>query len=163
MRKYNIAGKICIACFMLGVLIYLPMFTNKPHLVYGLILAPAGVIAGVFLTATSIGEGYWIFILASPPAIFLMGALFWYLLMMRAGGGYAMAVLVGLLSGTLSHFLCWYILILSNFLLHPQDGINPLLALQASLIYSFFSVLFLGPLTAGWSVVAALIFKRVKG
>lgn len=47
---------------------------------YGLINALLGLIVGVFIELTAIGDGYSVFVIAAPISAFLIGGLFWKLI-----------------------------------------------------------------------------------
>lgn len=137
---------------------------NKPHFLYGVLFAPIGLIVGIYLYITSIGDGYFIFIVTAPLAAFITGSFFWFLINRRKNAGYFPAVAAGILSGTVSHWLCWLITILVTIVILPgskEDIIPPLQAIFAAGVYSVFSILFFGLFTVGWGVLAAVITGAV--
>ena len=136
----------------------------KKSLAYGLLCIPIGLAVGIHLTVSALGDGYNVFIIAAPLAILLTGMLCWKIIMARLT--YPRALLTGLLTGTLSHWLCWYMLLFIFYFIPSgtfSDRINPLKAIEAAAIYSFYSILFYGLFTAGLSAAAALFpTKRYK-
>jgi len=80
---------------------------------YGLLNSIVGFLIGIHLTFNSIGDGYWIYIIAAPLSAFFCGAFFWNLVTRKFKlNGEGRSSIVGILTGSISHYVCW---ILINF------------------------------------------------
>lgn len=130
------------------------------HWRYGAYCAPAGILVGTYIISTAIGSGYEVFLYFAPLAAFLCGALFWRIFMREAT--YSRAVCTGGFAGLFSHWVCWYLLLSVSYLhelfrgVENSNHINLLVAIPASAVYSFFSILFFGWFTAGFAIILAM-------
>lgn len=141
----------------------------KSWLKFGLLNAIVGLIIGAWLTFTAIGDGYESFIIAAPLSVFLVGSVFWKILVkddMSSGK----LVIVGLLTGTVSHYFTFIILsIMMNICFWLTGGCTSSLRewpasvtmmFGAAFIFSFFSLLAFGWITAPLSVAIGFIVKK---
>ncbi|SHN65284.1 hypothetical protein [Desulfovibrio litoralis] len=144
------------------------MIKKYQHIIYGLLFAFIGLLVGIQLTITAIGDGYYRFIFFAPIAGFLSGTLFWYLIIMRKNSNnYALAIIVGVLTGTVSHWLCWSIFLVVGYIEALLSGseshdslISPLFAPLAAFSYSLFSLLFYGLYTVIGGIILALLLMH---
>mgnify|MGYP000692875966 CR=1 FL=1 len=75
---------------------------------YGLFNSIVGLLIGIHLTFSSIGDGYWIYIIAAPLSIFFCGAFFWnYVTRKFKLSGEGRSSIIGVLTGSVSHYICW--------------------------------------------------------
>ena len=81
----------------------------KEYTKYGILNAIVGLAIGIFITCYSIGNGYWIFVLGAPLAAFLSGSIIWKYFL-KNDNTISKPIIVGLLTGSISHYLCWIIL-----------------------------------------------------
>lgn len=78
---------------------------------FGLLNSAIGLLIGLYITYSSIGEGYWILIFGAPISAFVCGFYFYSLFLKKqAGTSVARLVGTGLLTGTISHYVCWVLL-----------------------------------------------------
>jgi len=129
--------------------------TFRRSLSMGLLCAPVGVVAGVYVFATATGDGYGRFVLAAPVAAFFSGTAIWWLVMARkARSSVLTGVLAGALAAVVGHFFCWYLLFAAAWVCHAVSGgctdslggppMNPLEALPAAALYAALSLTFVG-------------------
>ncbi len=138
----------------------------------GLLCMPVGVLTGVYVSATAIGNGYQTFLLVAPVAAFLSGVFAWWLIMERVyRPGIPRAAFAGALAALLGHYLCWYLLFLVNFLQHVLyhvgdsvggPPVGPIAALFAAGVYSLFSLLILGWVTVAAGAILGAVFGAVQ-
>ena len=147
-------------------------------LLFGLLCAPFGLAVGVFVAATATGTGYGAFALWAPLAAFFTSALLWRLLVERRRRGVVVrrrwiAALAGAVSGALSHWLCWYLLLLWSNVTYWLAGtptsslgeppVDPITALAAALVFSAWSLAFFGVVTVPAGAGLAVIWHSWLG
>ena len=82
-------------------------------LLYGLLCAPVGLVIGFFVASEASDGVYRCFSFYAALAAFLMSAFLWWLMIQRSNKpSSGRAVAVGILSGLLSHWLCWFLILL---------------------------------------------------
>ena len=132
-----------------------------------------GLIGGTFVWWGAIGDGYELFPAAAALAAFGATAFFWWLIVVRRNNYTVKAgLLAGGLSGLVSHWLCWYLLIIGANACYWLTGdclsslgdqpIDPLNGLWGALFFSLFSLLFVGWMTVplGMVVGAAWVWRK---
>jgi len=136
-----------------------PSPAMRRSLTMGAACSAAGLLAGAWLVATAQDtKGYLGFVVAAPLAAFLTGLVLWRLLVAgRHAPGRGAAVFAGVTTGILSHWLCWYFVIVIQNLRHVLLGevsslgeppVNLLDGLWAAGAFSFWSLIVIGWATA---------------
>ena len=138
---------------------------------YGLINALLGLIVGVFLALTAIGDGYSVVLIAAPISAFLIGGLFWKLII-KGKLTKTRVIVTGILTGTISHYLTFLLLGIGYNICYWTTGnctdsfgeppANILLMFGGAFLLSFFSLLFFGWLTVPYAIITGLILKRME-
>lgn len=139
---------------------------------FGALCAIVGLAVGGHLGHSAIGDGWGLLPVCATIAAFLTGVGLWFGLIERRHATRRRAgILTGALAGGLSHYLCWYLLILSLYLEHLWLGttsslgeapMNPLQGLAGAAVFSAFSLALLGWLTIptgallGWLMIRQL-------
>lgn len=134
----------------------------------------AGIAIGGYVSLTAIGEGYELLPLFAGLAAFLTGAISWWLLLERPAkytllrGG-----LAGTLAGLISHYLCWYLLILFRNICYwgwggctsslGEPPVDPLNGLWGAAVLTLGSLLFFGWLTVPLGAVFGGMLVMRKG
>lgn len=129
----------------------------KRTVLFASLCTPVGVGVGVYLKLTSIGD-YSEFPYYSGLAAFLAPAAIWYLMIERNKKiGIGRGVGAGILGAALSHFVCWYLMIIGANIEYwvlgrqvgslPGPPMNPLEGVLGAFTYSMLSFLFLGWVT----------------
>jgi hypothetical protein len=144
---------------------------SRQALLYGLLCTPVGIAIGLFIALDSAASGFRYFYLYSGLAAFMTASFMWWLLIGRPEKpSGTRAVAVGALSGLLSHWLCWYLMLLwvnVDFYWLGGSGsslgeapITPLPGLVAVFAFCFWSWLYFGWLTVAAAVAIALFRAR---
>jgi len=131
---------------------------NKRSVKVGLSNCLIGILVGFFVSFNAIGHGWEWFPFYAGLAAFLTTSLLWRLCIERRNRFRIFyGILVGALSGFLSHYVCWYLQILILNIKYFIFGtglsslgnppVNPYMGLSGALGLSFFSWLYLGWLT----------------
>ncbi len=140
-------------------------------LLAGAINTPVGMVVGVWVERTSLGD-YSQLPIAAPIAAWLGGSLTWWFYCERnkKTRTQTRAAIAGTVGAILAHPLCWYLLILiSNFgywVLGQQQGslntppVDPFLAIPTSLMLGFFSLIFYGWVTVPLGMIAGIYIHR---
>ena len=90
---------------------------------FGILNSIIGLAVGIYITDFSIGDGYWIFIIGAPLSIFICGFFFWKLFFKKsAENKNGKLLLIGLLTGTVSHYMCWVFLSVGMNICHWITG-----------------------------------------
>jgi hypothetical protein len=125
---------------------------------YGLINSLLGLVIGIFVTITSLGGGYYSFIIVIPISMFLTGSLSWKFII-KDSNDKSKVFITGLFTGTLSHYLTyWTTGNCTSSLNEPPESILNMLG--AGFVYSFFSLIFFGWLTIIFSIATGHIILR---
>lgn len=132
-----------------------------------------GLIGGTLVWWGATGAGYELFPAAAALAAFSTTAFLWWLIVVRRERYTLKAgLLAGGLSGLIAHWLCWYLLIVGANACYWLTGgclgslgdlpIDPLNGLWAALLFSLFSLLFVGWVTVslGMLVGAAWVWRK---
>lgn len=125
----------------------------------GLVSALAGLFGGAWAAATAfMTSGYEIFLFAAPVGSFATGFVIWLLLVARRSTpSKKAAITAGVLTGIVSHWSCWYVTICYQNLRYVFLGessslgeppIDPLNGLWGAAVFSFWSLIALGWLSA---------------
>jgi hypothetical protein len=143
----------------------------KPSILYGILNAIVGFIVGVDVYFDAIGDGYSIFILAAPLAIFVTATFIWHIAMKDEEISLGYVILAGIVVGTISHYFTWlFVSILMNLCYWFTGGctdsfdeppVSILTMLGAGFLYSFFSLLFYGWITISGSVLCGLLLMYI--
>lgn len=124
----------------------------------GALCAAVGAGVGLYLGFMTGGGDYRWFPLPAGLAAFAAGATFWRLLAGRGGApSIRRGVVAGSLAGLISHYLCWYLLILGSNVCHWTTGgctsslgeppIDPINGLWGAAVLATGSLLVIGWLT----------------
>ncbi len=133
----------------------------RRSLLFGGFYSLVGLAVGWVVSLGMTGEGFNRFYLYSGPAAFVTAALFWYLYIEKYNRRkYRNGVLAGALSGVLSHFLCWLLLMLESQL-HSGGTFRGVGDFLFVILYlSIISLFSFGPITVLWGVFAGWLFTR---
>ena len=78
---------------------------------FGILNSIIGLILGIYIAYSAIGNGYWILAIGAPISAFVCGFYFWKLIFKQSTKNRnGKLILIGLLTGTISHYLCWILL-----------------------------------------------------
>ena len=78
---------------------------------FGILNSIIGLILGIYIAYSAIGNGYWILAIGAPISAFTCGFYFWKLIFKNSTENRnGKLILIGLLTGTVSHYLCWILL-----------------------------------------------------
>jgi hypothetical protein len=120
---------------------------------YGIINAVLGLIVGIFLSLTAIGDGYYVFAVVAPISAFLTGGLFWKILV-KNNASKIKVIFTGLLTGIISHYITFVLLGIGANICYWSTGnctdsfgdppASIFLSLAGAFLLSFFSLLFFG-------------------
>ena len=130
-------------------------------LIFGTLCCPVGLVAGGYITYNALGFGYDAFPLHAGAAAFVTSALLWWLIVEKLQRhGVIAGVLVGILSGSLAHYVCWYFQLIEfnigYWIFHNtaayasslgEPPIDLLSGIWTSGVYTFWSWLFYGNVT----------------
>jgi hypothetical protein len=143
----------------------------KTWIKFGLINAFLGLVIGIYLALTAIGDGYSVFAIGAPIAAFLTGCLFWKL-MVKEKSSRRRVVFTGILTGIFSHYLTFVLINIGANICYWTTGkctdsfgeppANFFMMLGGAFIFSFFSLVFFGWLTVAYAIVTGLILKRME-
>jgi len=143
----------------------------KDWIKYGLANATIGFIIGLFLTFFASGNSYYVLSITAPLASFIVGGLFWQL-MVRNIRDTSQIVIVGLLTGTIAHYITFILLNIGLNICYwltggctdPLGGPPPSIwfMLGGAFPLSCFSLLFCGWITVPCSILIGLILQRTK-
>ena len=139
-----------------------------PWLLTGFLGGVIGGIIGYGIYRSAIGDGYEVLPVYAGIAAFACSSGFWWLILDRPQK-YTIrrGAIAGALAGTLSHYLCWYLIILGSNACYWITGgctgslgevpVDPFQGLAAAFTYSLFSLFFYGWLTIPTGVVTSAI------
>lgn len=133
----------------------------------------AGAIAGGFLAIWSPTSGYWIFGIGAPIAAFSCAYFFWHQFTRKENRpSNSKLFIIGLLSGSVSHYLCWIILGVGMNICYSTTGnctdslgsppIDLLSLPYVSLNFSLLSLLFLGWITVPVSIGIGFLVRKLS-
>jgi len=136
----------------------------------GLVAGISGSLVGLIVSNTASGSGYELFPLYAALAAFLSAALFWWLLLGRKNNyTIVRGVFAGGLASIVSHYLCWYLLILAQNLCYwvwksctsslGEPPADPILGLLGAAGLSFFSLIFYWWLTVIPGILIAVVLS----
>ncbi len=78
---------------------------------FGILNSIIGLILGIYISYTSIGDGYWVLSIGAPISAYICGFYFWKLFFKKSTENRtAKLVLIGISTGTVSHYLCWVLM-----------------------------------------------------
>jgi hypothetical protein len=149
----------------------------KRSLIFGVLCSLVGILIAILIFPDAQGEGFqWFFIPAGLSA-FLCGAALWRVLPERIPRHRLVwATLAGALSGLVSHYFTWYLVMLGANLCYWLTGgctsslgeppVNLLEAVWGAAVFTFYSLLFVGWQTliigAGIGLIFALYNKNMS-
>ena len=124
----------------------------------GLFCCPIGILIGIYISISAIGSGYDWFPFYAGLASFLTPLGFWIILIeTHRTYRISLGIAVGILSGIISHYVCWYLWIISANVQHlffdsfhsslGDPPMNLIEGFTGSLGLTYFSLLFFGWLT----------------
>jgi hypothetical protein len=146
-------------------------------LTIGTLCGLAGTLIGWLVSQSAIGEGYEVFPIFTGLAAFITSAGLWWVMLAKNGKySFLRGAAAGGLAGILSHYVCWYLLMLSYNLCFwlfggcrsslgepPED---PISALWGAIVLSVGSLLFGGWLTIPIGIAAGGIlaarYRRIN-
>ena len=141
----------------------------KTWIKYGLANAIIGLIVGLYIAISAIGDGYYVFPIAAPLAAFIVGGFLWTKIV-KDGNDLTKIIITGLLTGTVSHYVTFVLLSIGMNICYWTTGectrtlgdppASILTMLGGAFAFSFFSILFFGWVTAPYSIIIGLIIKR---
>lgn len=148
----------------------------KTTLLMGALCGAVGILVGLWVSLTATGAGYERFPVYAFLAAFAGGAGLWWFVLARQGR-YSLrrGAAAGALAGLVSHYFCWYLLILDNNLCFwllggcgsslGEPPIDPLNGLWGAAVFTLGSLLFFGWLTvpAGALIGGLLAARRRTG
>jgi hypothetical protein len=131
----------------------------KTWIKYGIINAVLGLIVGIFINING-------FAIAAPLAAFLIGGLFWKLLIKEKTNNIRI-VITGILSGSISHYLTFILFgVIGNihYWTTGNTAYTPSIPdmLVRSVVMTLFSLLFYGWLTVPYAIIMGFILKRME-
>jgi hypothetical protein len=131
----------------------------KTWIKYGIINAVLGLIVGIFINING-------FAIAAPLAAFLIGGLFWKLLIKEKINNIRI-VITGILSGSISHYLTFILSgVIGNiqYLTMGNTSYTPSIPdmLVRSAAMTLFSLLFVGWLTIPYAIITGFILNRME-
>ena len=143
----------------------------KTWIKFGIFNAIAGLLIGLYVAANATAEGYWLFAVAAPLAAFLTAEFFWkHLINPKVHCSVGRVVLVGVLTGTVSHYVAFMMLSIGQNVCFWATGgctgslgdppASILTMLTGAFAFSFFSLIFLGWITVSASVVIGLLMRN---
>jgi hypothetical protein len=138
---------------------------------FSLYNAVAGLLIGIYVMRTAAGEGYFMFVVAAPLGAFITAALLWkWLIKPGAPIGLGRVIGVGLLTGTVSHYLAFILLSIAMNVCYWTTGgctgslgeppASILAMVPGALAFSFFSLLFFGWITVPASIAIGLLIRH---
>ena len=142
-------------------------FLLRPALLYGLFNAFVGLIVGFYVYIKAIGDGYGIFMLSAPLAMFGIGSLVWRITMKNEEIKPERIVFLGVLTGTITHYFTWvFTSVFLNLCYWCTGGCTDsfgnspesiVFMFRYGFVYSFFSLLFYGWVTVLGSILCGMI------
>ncbi len=143
----------------------------KTWVKYGIANAIIGLIIGLYISITAIGDGYDVFPIAIPLVAFITGGLLWNRIVKDKFDS-TKIVITGLLTGALSHYLTFVLISIGNNICYWTTGgctgtlgappASILSMLGGALVFSFFSLLFFGWITVPYSILVGLLIKKLN-
>lgn len=143
--------------------------TSRAWARFGALNALVGLLVGLHLTLTSTGGGFWMFMLAAPVSAFLVGGGAWWWIVGARRTSVLRALCTGLVAGTVSHYFTWLLLSIALNITYSTLGVGGgslgdppagvLEMIPGAFLYSFFSLLFYGPVTVLAAMAAALLVR----
>jgi hypothetical protein len=134
---------------------------------YGFLNSIMGLVVGLHVWRTAGGDGYEVFALSAPIAVFIVGYLCWKIIVKELD--FISIVIAGSITGTVSHYLIFlFISIGMNVCYWTTGGCTGSLGdapagiiemISGSAAFSFFSLLFYGWITAPGAIILGLILK----
>ncbi len=126
----------------------------------GLFYSPVGISMGAYVAATANGDGYGLFPLYAGLAAFSTFTVLWWLIVRRKNNLKVLnGAIAGVLSGIVSHYVCWYLLLVEaniKYILLGK-GLSSLGEPPQNLIQSFWGALVLSAVSlflCGWFTVS---------
>ena len=124
----------------------------------GALCSPVGIACGLLVLLFASGEGYLIFPLYAGIAAFLTSAFLWFIFVALTGQyNKVVGGLIGGLSGILAHWLCWYFLLIVEFLINPERGVDWIGSIGAAMMLTIGSLIFFGWITLPAGVIIGVL------
>jgi len=140
---------------------------------FGTLNSIIGLILGIYIAYSAIGNGYWILAIGAPISAFTCGFYFWKLIFKKSTENRnGKLILIGLLTGTVSHYLCWILLNIGMNICYWTTGNctgslgDPPVQIWLMLIYGIVmtggSLLFFGWITIPSSIGIGFLVDRIN-
>lgn len=119
---------------------------------FGILNSIIGLLLGIYIAYSAIGDGYWILAIGAPISAFICGFYFWKLIFKKSTeNNSGKLILIGLLTGTVSHYLCWILLNIGmNICYWTTGNCTSSLGEPPAQIWE---MLIFGIATTGWSLL----------
>ncbi len=132
------------------------MKINSFSTLYGILFSIVGIIVGIWISIIGISDDYTYFYIYSGIAGYITGKLFAYYIIQRKNRyNHQNYILVGILTGTISHWLCWYFILLElnvgYWILGENYSAAPMNLLSG--IFGVFIFCFGSWIFAGWATI----------
>ena len=136
---------------------------------FGILFSIIGIIVGIWISTTAISNDYRYFYIYSGISGFITGKLFAkYIIEKKNRFNHQNYIIVAILTGLLSHWLCWYLITLElNFRYWIMDvhffspPINPLMGILGVFVFCLWSWIFVGWATVLGGIVSIYSTKWI--
>ena len=140
---------------------------------FALLNSMIGFLIGIYIAFTASGNGYWIFIIGAPVSAFVCGFYFWRLIAKTQTDITSGKIIIsGLLTGSVSHYLCWVLLNVGMNICYWITGnctgslgsppANILQGLMYGFVYTGMSLVLFGWITIPMSVGIGFLMKKIN-
>ena len=140
---------------------------------FGILNSIIGLILGIYIAYSAIGNGYGILAIGAPISAFVCGIYFWNLIFKKSTENRnGKLILIGFLTGTVSHYLCWILLNIGMNICYWTTGNctsslgEPPAEIWQMLIFGIgttgWSLLFYGWITIPSSIGIGFIIDRIN-
>lgn len=145
----------------------------KKAIKYGFLNSIIGLVIGVCIAYFAIGNEYWILVFGVPISAFICGYFFWKLIFKNSTENVNFKIIIiGLLTGTISHYLCWIMLNIVMNICYLLTGDctdsfgNPPVQIWEMLLLgigmSAWSLLFVGWITIPFSIGIGFLVNKMN-
>jgi len=131
---------------------------------YSLLNSASGLLTGFLVWFSATGEGYYFFPVAAPVAAFITGWIFWEIFQGNQKKlKISKALLAGLFAGSVSHYLCWLIIVIGmniRHVFHGNAAESLFTIVTGCFALTFFSLMFYGWLTVPMAVIIGVFLVK---